>query len=407
MSNTKVADTTTEINDIRNPADFRSISFSNFKKTEVKTQLIENIKNGKIEPACYWTAELICAGHYMDIWEIILHFLGKYIHLGNPKLAVYLERRFQIFRNIVSQGSILNELNLRNYNNIRKMFAEIICILTFSQRKYSIEPVKINRIEEFDMTFMTERLKATSDKYIKPVFLAKDSKELYIPMNEFAYHISAESKNTLMACYWIEWLIEFDSICKDRKIRNSANTTTAAKKQDIEFDIENRFQESSLLSVKKDADKILTKEPCQCEKRNEYNVENKFKRDIIWLVWDILIHISSQQDNPFNMNTMKSLCELFCIKYTTAVCKKRRYILYYAVMVLTENIPTNIEIIEENNKPRLRSVVEKIDEIYRDIKKNEVSPNTDYLFSNLNEKEKNMEASMKKIEMMNSMSEFL
>jgi hypothetical protein len=159
MSNTRVNDSS-EINDIRNTTHFKGISFSNFKKTEVRAKYIDSMQRGKIEPACYWCAELVCAGHYGDIWETILYFMAKNIHLGNPKLVVYLERRFCIFRNIVSQEHLINELQLRNQNNIRKMFAEITTILCMSTKKPSIEPVKINRIEEFDITQMTDRLKA-------------------------------------------------------------------------------------------------------------------------------------------------------------------------------------------------------------------------------------------------------
>ena len=345
-----------EINDIREPNQFKGETFSKYKKTDVRNQLIQNMIKGKIEPACYWSAELVCSGHFMDLWESILHYAGKHIHLGNPKIIPYLEMRFEVFRNIIHQGHHLNELQLRNNPTIRKLFAEIIATLTYSNRKHSFESIKINRVEEFDMTQMTERLKAPQMKYAETIFLKEDPKELYIAVNEFCYQL--EQRNMVNACYWVEWMIEFDLICRKRK------------------------------------------EACLCEKRLKLPVENKYKRDIIWLIWDSLILYVEKIENPFINKLMTSLMSLFCIKYTTGCCKKRRYLLYFAVALLTEPVPTNIELIA--NKELLQNVVEKIGEVYKQIKKNEQSPGTDYLFNNL-EKATNFEKSIRKLEIMESM----
>jgi hypothetical protein len=346
----------TEINDIRTPTQFRGISFSKFKKTEVRTQFIQSMINGKIEHACNWSAELICAGHYGEVWDSILYFMAKHIHLGNPKIPIYLDMRYTVFRNIMNQGHYVSELDVRNNDKIRKLFAEIVGVLTLSSKKPSFESIKINRIEEFDITQMTDRLKAPSVKYAEDIFKKDDPKELLVAINEFAYSISADSKNMISACYWVEWIIEFDAVCKQRK------------------------------------------QPCSCEKRNYYAVETKYQKDIIWLLWDVILE-NGKQKGTFIEKILASLLNLFCIKYTTASSKKRRYILYYAVELFTENVAQNIEIV--GDKARLEHITNNIDEVYKQIKKNEDAPKTDYLFKNI-EKQKTLERSLKQMEIMGS-----
>jgi len=346
-----------EINDIRTTSQFKGISFSKYKKTDVKDQFIENMKNGKLEPASYWCAELICAGHFMDVWEIILYYAGKHIHLGNPKIIIYLQLRFEIFRGIVSKGEFLTELDLRNNITIRKLFAEVVSTLTLSRKTHSFEPIKINREEEFDMTQMTERLKADSISYTDGILKKDDPKELFIAINELSYHLSM--KNSTESCYWVEWMIDFFDICKKRK------------------------------------------EPCLCEKRNYIPVENKFQRDIIWIVWDVILHHVEKLNDKFIKKLYDALLEIFCIKYTTASCKKRRYLLYFAVALITERVPNNIDLM--SNKPMIQNIVDKINTIYAQIKKSEESPNTEYLFSGIKDNNA-FESSMKKMEIMNSLN---
>jgi hypothetical protein len=343
-----------QINDIRSISDFKGESFSKYKKTDVRKELLNCMLDGKIEPACNWGAELICAGQFLDLWDIILTFLGKHVHLANPKLAIYLEMRYEKFKQIISSGYVDDILRLRNNPQIRALFAEIICILCNTNKKHSFQGIKINKEEEYDITYMSNKLKAPSMSYAQSVYKKDDPKELFISINEFAYHISPESNNSLQACFWLEWIMEFQKICANKK------------------------------------------EKCLCERRSNIPVDDKFQMDPIWIIWEIILQQCTEKDN-IKSKILNSILKLYCLKYTPGVKKRRRYLIYYAISIITEKYDTKIEITKD--KDLVETVVKKINAIYKQIKKNEVGPKVDYLMTDV--RKSNLEKTIDKLQMLN------
>lgn len=343
------------INDKRTCNDFRNISFSGFKKTKVKTELLNSLLQSRIEPSCYWCAELICAGHFIDIWNIIILFVSKHIHIGSPKLPVYISLRMKLFKQIMSENHE-EDIHMRNHQSIRNLFAEIIVTICYSRIKHPIIVVDIKNKDEYSMSVMHTKLKAPDISYATNVFKPEDPSELFVAVNELSYHLSESSSNEYTACYWLEWLLNFDSICKKNK------------------------------------------QLCLIERRTWAKVESKFQKDSIWLIWDIILARAQEKGCNATVQTIRSLLDMFCLRYTTDVKRTRKYILYNCIRLLTEPVDWTIPI--WNDKTIITDITNKINVIYKEIKAQEDAPKTDYLFHNV--EKSNAEKTKEKLTIMNN-----
>ena len=340
-----------DINDIRTAVDFKKITFSKYKKSDAKKEILKHIRDGKIEEACYWGSEFICAGHLLDLWEILFESISKNIHTTNPKLPIYLWIRFEVFKNILSKGYLNNELQMRNNEKVRKLFAEIITIICLSRKNHPLSIVKVDK-KDFHMLNLTNNLKAKNILYGKRFFRNGDPKELFVAVNELSYHLSKDSKNSHKACYWIEWIIQFGSISKKKG-----------------------------------------------ERRAFIEVESKFQMDLIWIIWEIILFYSKH--HLMREKVVKHLLKLFCIYYAQSTKRKRRFLIYFAVMTITDPIDWTVPIF--NNQDVITNVKNRIHLIYKQIKKNEISPKTDYLFNNSFTGGKNIKNTIQRLEKMDSL----
>ena len=351
----------TEINDRRAPKEFVGITFSQFQKSKVKKELLKCLGEGKLEAACYWSAEYVCAGQFGDLWEVIFLFLSKHIHLGNPKLPIYIAGRFESFKTILQNGYVDNELALRNNPKVRHVFTEVIAVLALSRKKHTFEPVKVDKVEGFDATQIAAKLKAPKLAFAEATFRSGDPKELFIALNEFAYHISSESKHAVQACYWLEWLLEFEATCK----RN--------------------------------------KDVCACVRRPFVAVNEKWQTAPVWMLWDAIFSETAKRAHPLLTKTMEALLAIFSARFSSGVPKRRRFVLYYAISLLCEGVNWSIDIVQ--NETQVKTVVSKMDTVYKEVKKNEVTPATEYLFHGMEgQTRSNLDKTIERLEKMNEMT---
>ena len=316
-----------EINDVRTKEYFKGITFSKFLKSKVKKEIVDSIYNCNIEPACYWCSELICSGHFTDLWDLILLYLGKNINIANPKLSIYLYSCFEKFKKIVVTKYEDNDLNLRNNSDIRKIFAQIIVLLCLSKKKYSIQNLTIKNKNEFLINNLNNKLKAPNVEYANHIFRSDDPKEIFIAINEFAYNISEEGNDCTQAAYWFEWVMEYEKLSKN----NISH--------------------------------------CVCSFRSLANVAERYKNDVIWIFWEAILSESKKKDADC-VKIINSYLNLFCIRYSSSCKNKRKYLIYACISFLTEKIDFNVPVIDKRNI--LENIVNNIDIIYLEVKKNEI-----------------------------------
>ena len=90
---------------------------------------------------------------------------------------------------------------------------------------------------------------------------------------------------------------------------------------------------------------------------------------------------------------------MFCLKYTDGVKKRRKYLIYFAISLLTEMVDFKIAI--WSDKKIVQNVASKIDLVYKECKKNEKAPATDYLFSGV--ERSNLDKTLERLEKMNKL----
>jgi hypothetical protein len=154
----------------------------------------------------------------------------------------------------------------------------------------------------------------------------------------------------------MEWIIEFETICKQKK------------------------------------------EKFKCERRAFAKVEAKCQMDIIWIIWDIFL-TEAKKRNTLVQRIVNSALNIFCLRYRSGCHRKRRLLMYFVIEVFTEPYSLEEEIVKD--KTKIAVILKNINKIYKQIKKNEHSPGTDYLYQNL--KQSNLENTIAKLETMNNL----
>ena len=307
---------------------FKGTSFSNFKKSDISKKLLNSIYYNKLEESFFWTCEMLCTNMLLELWECFFMLMSKYIHISNPKLPIYIYKKYEEFKDIIGEND--NIESIRNNEKIRVLFCTIVIILCDSSKNTILDNLHYNF--EFKIESIYDNLKAPDIEDVKLFYRSDDPKEYLIPFNEFIYHMK-ETKDKVNIKYWLNWIIEYDILCRKKK------------------------------------KKIL------CESRNYLtNSKPELEKNIIWIIWDFILKTSKNSLSNESYEIIDKIFELFKVRYTLTTNKKRIFMIYHCIEIYCNKIDLKINILK--NKTLIKNLSKNINIVMEQIKKSEILEET-------------------------------
>ena len=185
--------------------DFNEKTFSGYKKSDVVSILFKSIDTNKVENACNWITECIISGYTFKIWEKILLYAFKTIHINNPKLPQFLLNKNTILFNQYKRLNTKNKdivLILRNSQMIRNLFFDVITTLCSSSKTKKYDKIPKITNDDFDFQNLRTRLCATMNLLPEGIIHFNDPEELKIFINEFYFNLKNPLVGYDKCCYW-------------------------------------------------------------------------------------------------------------------------------------------------------------------------------------------------------------
>jgi len=353
-----------KILDERLNEDFKKKSFSGFQKKDIISALFKSIDQGKIENALYWCTECIISGYIMKIWEKLLNYSFKIIHINNPRFSIFLYKKNNILFNQIKRLDIKNKdlLVLRNSQMIRNLFTDIIVTIITSEKKLKFD--KLIKIKENDFN-IKDKLQANLNILPSHILRFDDPEEFKIIMNEIYFHLKNQLSGYDKTIYWIIWLLEWEKKHK----KNKENWTIPSRN----------------VNIKKDKDKC----------------------DFIWIIWEIIFEELKNRQDKILQTIIKILYALFIHEFTSGKRNERIFIVYNAVGHLTNKIDYKKDIrLNEVLFIQTQSNINKMYEIMKPYEKNNLpkKPENPKKIKNKSEKDLEIEKMQDKLNIFNDIT---
>lgn len=280
-----------EISDPRTVIDFQKTTFCGHTRAHVLKVLLQTIQLGHADYACYWSLELLASGLVHTLWMALFEAAALHVNRANPNVFLYLASAYERYAPIEQEYPISAMTAIRNHPDVRRMVCEAATVLAFARKNKLPSLPTIKPAHDFDRVTVQESIQAPSTLYGTLVMRREDPMMMAIPINEFAYCLRQDIRNTTRALYWMAWVYAY---------------AREHKKQ--------------------------TKEPLLCANRGDEYVPTQGGQHLVWMFWDAVRKQAGAAARPY----IDVLYRMYCLRWTPSDAKSRQPLLTSAIVLVCE-----------------------------------------------------------------------
>ena len=244
--------------------DSSKVSFRHFSKSTVFKHLRDATKKGDFEETCHWTTEIDLSDWQVELFDFFFTFSSTYLLTTSPKIAVYLNQKYEFFKSIY-YDTRLSAIKLHQNQMWKDLWVECLGVLVFNTKEEDL--LSLSRIELYQLENLVQKVKTYPIHtwlHTLPESTSRDPIHQFLVRCASLLLLHLETKSLQEALTTLSCIFEYESYMKNEKSKMTCITR----------EIPQRFNDS--FTSYKSATKSTgsKKDPC--------------KQDWIWVIWDAL-----------------------------------------------------------------------------------------------------------------------
>jgi len=209
---------------------------------------------------------------------------------------------YERFAPYEGQYTLQNMTDIRNNHDARRLFCEVGASVALCRKSKLPNLPRIRPEHDFTPMVIQENLKAPSSMYARSLMKQEDPMELYVPVNEFAYCMRPETRDSIRGLYWVSWILAYAS---KYKLDNKTHLV--------------------------------------CSYRSNDYVEEKYLRSPVWIIWSVVMEAARTSPQSGTLGPyIDALYKMYCLRWGQGDLRKRLPFLITAILFVCESTTLDI-----------------------------------------------------------------